>query len=278
MRSTAVTLAMILTVTACGGSIGSDSTPDSSVATTTTAATPTSTSSSDLIRVGDLGVIVPPNEVGEYPPDLIVSCGTGDFPLSAVGAIAPLDEVDTGGLAEAMAPFLDSEEGQFWPQEGWQVLHQTDKEALLVVRVDGSMSFMNLTNDGPGWEWAGASESGNECLLEFLYPESINAVTWRLDPAGPQLTPETTEIAVILNERPCVDGREIGDRLLPPEIVMTRSQVFMAFAAERPPGDAFTCPGNPDTPYVAELPAPLGDRTLMPGVGLGIDLADYVEG
>ncbi len=276
MIRTAFTLALALAVVACGEAIGTGSTPDASVVTTTTAATSTSTSS-DVISVGDLGVIVPPNDAGEYPPDLIVSCGTGDFPLSALDSIEPLEQADPNGLAEAVAPFLEGGEGQFWPQQGWQILHQTDEEALLVVNAEGALSFMNLTNDGSGWKWAGASGGGSECPLEFLYPESINAVTWRLDPAAPPLTSESTEIAVILNERPCVDGREIGDRLLPPEIVMTGTQVFMAFAAERPPGDAFTCPGNPDTPYVAELPAPLGDRSLMPGVQLGIDLADYVD-
>lgn len=98
-----------------------------------------------------------------------------------------------------------------------------------------------------------------------------------MDPAGPSLTEESTELAVILNEWSCVDGREIAERLLPPEIVMTETEVFMAFAAEKPSGNMFTCPGNPDTPYVVELPTSIGDRILMPGVELGIDLTDYLE-
>jgi hypothetical protein len=277
MKRTAVTVAVALAVTACAEPIGSGSTPDAGVGVTTTSVASTTTSASDVISVGDLGVIVPPNDAGEYPADLIVTCGTGEFPLSALDAIRGLDQADPG-LADAIAPFLESGEGQYWPQEGWKVLHQTDKQALLVVKEAGSLSFMNLSNDGSGWRWAGSSGGGEHCPLEFVYPESINAVTWRLDPAAPPLTGETTEIAVILNERPCVDGREIGDRLLPPEIVMTGTLVFLAFAAERPPGEAFTCPGNPDTPYVVGLPAPLGDRILMPRVELGIDLAEYVEG
>ncbi len=277
VKRKAVTLAMVLVVAACGESIGSGSTPSTSLSNTTTASSSISAPRAGVISVGDLGVIVPPDDAGEYPPDLKVTCGgSGPFPLSALAGIEPLDQVDPGGVTEAIEPFLDSEEGQYWPQEGWHVLHQTHEEVLLVVKVEGSLSFMNVSNDGSGWRWAGSSGGGEHCLLEFVYPESINAVTWILDPARPPLTEESTEIGVVLNEVECVDGREIRDRLLPPEIVMTETQVFMAFAAETPPGTAFTCPGNPDTPYVAELPAPLGDRILMPGVELGIDLAEYV--
>lgn len=281
-RSVIVSLAA-LALTACGTpGTSSESTVVTSADTTSTSVPTTSTTAAPetaVISVGDLGVITPPGADGEFPPDLLVTCrGAGYFPLAALERIEPLDEADYEGVAEAIEPFLSSGEGAFWPQEGWQVVHLTDEEGLLVAKQDGSLSFMNITNDGSGWQWAGSSAVGTDCPIEFTYPDSFNPVGWALDPSGPRLTEESTEIAVILNEVPCVDGREIGDRLLPPEIVMTETHVFMAFAAERPPGDFFNCPGNPDTPFVVELPASLGDRTLMTGVELGIDLADYVEG
>lgn len=273
-----------LVLTACGTpSIGSESTAGANIPQTTSTSLPTTSTSllsdPDVISSGNLGVITQPNADGEFPPDLIVTCrGVGHFPLRALDQIESLDEADPGGMAEAIEPFLAGGEGQHWPQEGWQVLHASSDEALLVTKQDGSLSFMNLSNDGSGWQWAGASGGVEGCPIEFVYTDSVNPVSWTLDPSGPPLDEESTEVAVILNEVSCVDGREIGDRLLAPEIVMTETKVFMAFAAERPPGDAFNCPGNPDTPYVVELPAPLGDRTLMPGVELGIDLADYIEG
>jgi len=270
-----VTLATILA--ACGAPPG-DGTADSRIPNpTTTSTVPTTVPPPETISEGELGVIVPPDDGGNYPPDLVVTCGYGQFPISALADIRPLEEADPGGVAAAIEPFLSSEEGQYWPQEGWQVLHLTDREVLLVVKEEGSLTFMSASNDGTGWTWSGSGGGGEECPLEFMFPEDLNAVTWMLDPDGAPLTTDTTELEVILNERPCVDGREIGDRLLPPEIVMTETQVFMAFAAERPPGDAFTCPGNPDTPYVVELPEPLGDRDLVEGVQIGVDLADYVD-
>jgi hypothetical protein len=58
---------------------------------------------------------------------------------------------------------------------------------------------------------------------------------------------------------------------------MTDTQIFVAFAAERPGGDVFDCQGNPDTPFVVELPEPIGARELVEGMEIGIDLADYVD-
>lgn len=185
-------------------------------------------------------------------------------------------EADPGGVAAAIEPFLSNEEGQYWPQEGWHVLHETDSQTLLVARDGEHLSFMTVTRDDSGWTWSGASSSGDRCDLEFIVPEELNAVDWRLDPDGPQLSGETTSVPVILNERECTGGQEIGDRLLGPQVVMTRTQVMIAFAAERPEGEAFTCPSNPDTSYVVELPEPLGERELVEGLQTGLTLEDYV--
>jgi hypothetical protein len=263
-------------VAACGVSPGVDP-----ATTTTLVATTTSTTASppvDVIRVGDIGIIVPPDGDGFYPDDVQVTCSSGVFPIGALDNIRPLEETDPGGVTEAIAPFLEGEEGKFWPQDGWQILHETDDRVHLIAKTDqGTLAHMQVTAGGSGWTWAGASLAGDPCELQFVVSEELNTVDWRLDPEAEPLSASTVEFGVILTERPCVDGREIGDRLLGPEIVMTETRVFVAFAAERPEGDAFTCPGNPDMPYVVELPEPLGDRELMEGLNVGITLEDYLD-
>lgn len=280
MRSVGVVLTIGLLATACGGEPGAEPVPTTSghQTTTTTTTSTTTVPSSDVIRVGALGIVVPPDAEGAYPHDLLVGCGAGSFPIGALDEIRPLDEADPGGVAEAIESFLRNEEGRLWPQEGWQILHQTDDRVHLVAKTEsGTLAHMYASNDGAGWSWAGASLAGDPCELEFAIPEDLNTVDWRLDPEAEPLTPESTQIRVILSESPCVDGREIGDRLLGPEIVMTAGQVHIAFAAERPEGDAFTCPGNPDTPYVIDLPLPMGDRELIEGLRIGIVLEDYID-
>lgn len=280
MRRIRSALVIVVVVAACGASPGAGVTtitpPEDP--TSTDSSSPTTTTPSNVVSVGDLDIIVPPDENGHYPDDLMVSCGgAGVFPIGALEKIAPLEESDPGGVAVAIEEFLASGEGEYWPQEGWHILHATDAEVLLVAREGGLLFFMRVSNTGSGWTWSGASGGGDSCPVEFVVPEELNTVSWRLDPDHPEPTAESTDIAVILNERPCVDGREIGDRLLGPQVVMTGSQVFIAFAAERPSGDEFTCPGNPDTPHVVELPEALGDRELVEGLRVGINLDDYLD-
>jgi hypothetical protein len=208
----------------------------------------------------------------------MVGCFAGPiFPFGALEQVAPLAEADPGGVAAAIATFLESEEGGYWPQEGWQVLHVTANEILLANEdAQGGISFMNVSNDGSGWTWSGAS-SGGECPLEYAPPQGLGAVDWRLDPSGPPLTAESTLVSVLLTERSCVSGQEIGDRLVGPQVSMTDTEVRIAFAAEPPPGDAFDCQGNPETPYLVELPEPLGGRRVIEGNRIGRSLADYLD-
>lgn len=279
MRATGSVLALTIVLATCGGGSGADPTSTTSVAATTATQPPTTTTTppSGVISVGDLDVIVPPDADGNYPPDLLVSCDSGQFPVSALQEIRPLEEADPE-IAEAISPFLTNEEGRFWPQEGWQVVHETSNEIQLVAKTtEGTLAFMTVTNDGSDWAWSGGSIAGDPCQLRFTVPEELNTVEWSLDPEAAKPTAETTEIAVILQERECVSGQKIGDRLVGPQIVMTETRVFMAFASQRPQGDAFDCQGNPETPFTVVLPEPIGDRELVEGLEIGIDLADYVD-
>ncbi|HEX9847483.1 MAG TPA: hypothetical protein VGB33_03605 [Acidimicrobiia bacterium] len=236
------------------------------------------TTSTSTPPVDALEVIVAPDETGTLPPELRVGCPFGpSFPLGALAGIRPLEEADPGGVAEAVQPFLAGEEGRFWPQDGWLILHETREHILLVARDEnGSLAHMSVSRSQDGWMWDGAS-SGGPCPLQFLVPEGLNTVEWRLDPTAPAPRPADRAIPVLLTERECVSGQEIGDRLVGPQIVMIDSSIRIAFAANPPEGDAFTCQGNPETPFVLELPQPIGDREIIEGYGIGIQLEDYLD-
>ena len=220
---------------------------------------------------------MPPGPDGGLPADLLVACPSGPaFPLSALDEIVPLEEGDPGGVAEAIGPFLDSGEGEFWPQDGWLILHQTDTGVLLVHGGSEGVSFMQVTMTLGEWRWSG-SQGGGPCPLQYTVPAGLNTIDWRLDPATAVPNADDDMVAVILTERECVSGQEIGDRLLGPQVVMTDAQVFIAFAADPPEGDFFDCQGNPDTPHMVVLPEPLGDRELVEGLDAGLDLEDYLD-
>jgi hypothetical protein len=176
-------------------------------------------------------------------------------------------------VAQAIEPFLSSEEGQSWPQENWQILRQTDEEVLLVHEGAGGLSFMNVERAGEAWMWS-SSQGAGRCPIHYVVPEGLNAVDWRLDPEVARDTSATT-LEVLITERECVSGQAIGGRLRGPQVVMTDDVVRIAFAAEPPPGDV-SCPGNPEARTTVELPAPLGDRDIIEDLSIGIDLEDYL--
>lgn len=225
---------------------------------------------------GTLEIIVPPDENGALPPDLWVGCEYGPyFQVSDLNDIAPLQQDDPAGVWQAAQSFLSGGEGQFWPQEGWMVLRETQDAILLVARDGGAgVAFMDVIVHEGQWMWSGA-QSGSECALHYVVPSEFNTVTWRLDPAAPP-DAGSTALQVVVQETDCVSGMEIGDRLVGPQVVMTESTLRIAFAATRPNAQGFTCPGNPESPATVELPEPLGEREIVEGLAIGIDLEEYL--
>ncbi len=264
-------------VAACGTApTVSEATTTSTTLPATTASTSPATTTTevrDLIISGDLTVIVPPDADGDYSPDQLVSCSDVVFPFGALEEIRPLSDDDP--IRAGIEGFLSDEEGQFWPQEGWHVLYQADDAAHLVALAgDGSMAHMTVDWTDGEWRWSGAS-LGEACEIEYATPPALGRVDWRLDPAWDGPTPESTTLEVLVTERACASGQPIGDRLVGPQVVMTPTEVRVAFAA-RPLTGPQECPSNPETPVTVELPVGLGQREVVVGLALGIELADYL--
>lgn len=226
----------------------------------------TTTSTTDPQAPGaptGLQLIVTLDDNGELPEDVTIGCPSGPtFPASALDDITPLADSGRDEIRAAMEPFLQSEEGGFWPQDGWSILHEEEKSMIVVARQPAGVSFMTLERRGGTWEWAGAS-GAQACPLR-LDPGKFNTVEWTLD--GPIPQPEATTFTVLVTERECVSGQPIGDRLLGPEVVMTDTEVLLAFAATRPPGLDQNCQGNPTDRVEVELSEPIGDRTIRNGL------------
>jgi hypothetical protein len=240
--------------------------------------TPASTTTTLPGDSTELNLIVLPGPDGLLPADISVGCLTGPyFPAASLNSVTPIDGAGYEFVVEAIEPFLSSEEGQFWPQEDWQVLHETDDEVLIVhvepVEVPG-ISFMTIAREGDGWRWAGSSMR-SDCELTTRIPSGLNRVEWRLDPASP-LDSAATIINVLATELECASGQPMGERLLDPEVVITAEAVFLAFAAQ-PDGEEYhNCQGNPEQRVSVELPEPLGDRDVRDGLRVGGFLSDYL--
>jgi hypothetical protein len=277
-------LALALLVAACGGdskaappsdNTGREATLPANAEPSETTSPSNSGAPSTVSASGELDIIVAPAADGSLPADLSVGCKYGPvFQVSDLATIIPLEAGDPGGVAEAIEPFLSGEEGDFWPQNGWQILRQTADEVLLVHEEADEMAFITVQRTADAWRWSG-SQLSDGCPLYYVTPDGLNTVDWRLDPESPLDAGDTT-LAVLVTERECVSGQELGNRLRGPQVVVTDETVRIAFAAEPPSGDQ-SCPGNPEASATVELPAPLGDREIVEGLAIGLDLADFID-
>lgn len=291
IRAGTMLASLAVLASACGaGTVDSTTliqSPDTTVQPIDSSDSPSTTTrqSDPSSDPSELGIIVRPGTDGELPSGLLVGCPGGPrFPVSALDDPRPLAGSGLEEIEAAARSFLDNEEGQHWPQQGWQILHETEATVLLAHLTQSArpededqVAFMNVDRVNGSWRWAGASSGGSgPCPLRTAIPEGLNTVNWRLDPAAEPLTSSSTRIELLLTERECVSGQPIGDRLLGPEVVSTQEAVLIAFAAKPPPGEYQTCQGNPEQTHVVELSEPLGDREIQDGLALPGTLADFL--
>jgi hypothetical protein len=229
---------------------------------------------------GELAVIILVDADGQPPGDTTIGCRTDlGIPFSALDEVPLLVDSSLPEVEEAIKPFLKSDEGSHWPQDSWRVLHRTDDRVLLVhsdeTAAEPNLAFMEVENDGSEWRWAGSS-IGEGCPLEVMVPTGLNVVDWRLDPSSDSLTTASTFIHVLVTERACASGQAIGNRLLGPQVIVTDTNVLIAFAAQ-PQGGIQTCPGNPETAVTIELSGPIGSRVVTSGMTLDSSLEDLLR-
>lgn len=207
-----------------------------------------------------------PGGDGAYPVDTPVTCAGLAFEVGDLENPTPVTDIDPG-LRSVLDDWLATAEGQYWPQDGWVLLHATDERASFVHISDDQVSAIDAEMGANGWIWTGASGGGN-CDVLLSLPAGVGEVEWVLDPDAPAPDPSSTEIQVLATERGCAGGQEMGDRLLGPQVVETDHAVLIAFGVIPRPG-AQECPGNPSTSVVVELDAPLGEREIRDGLVIG---------
>lgn len=195
-----------------------------------------------------------------------VTCGGG--PAFSIDLLAVAGSAQTGNdpAAEALRRHLatDNIEINDLPDDGWIEVARSGSQVLYLAPVpasEGSWHFVTVDVDGGAWDvggWGG-------CTLQPDVGPMLGIASFRVAP-GAEPGPDVTEIDVLVTERACNSGEDASGRIVAPAVTLGEERVVVTFAV-RPRGGLLghTCPSNPETPFVLELPEPLGDRALFDG-------------
>ena len=202
---------------------------------------------------------------------LFLSAAAGDLTcdggpsFSPEALEGPADaENGPGSAAEALRRHLARDEIDIdsLPDAGWIEVSRTDASAFYLTpdpAAEGSWIYASVDHDGEGWEvdgWGG-------CSLQPDVGPGLGIASFRIAP-DVELDPDSTEVAVLVTERACNSGQDARGRIVVAAIDGKDDRVTVTLAV-RPRGGAQTCPSNPETPFILELPEPLGDRALLDG-------------
>ena len=213
------------------------------------------------------GGTVEPDPVEAEVASLRVGCSNGPyFPVEALESAPPLlANSEVPEVAGAVASFLGSEEGNYWPQEGWRVLELAEGERVLVVHPGSpevpSLAFMSAEWGADGWRWSRASGRDDCVLVVEPSAEDGEVVDWVVDPDAEAPGPDTTTLTLLATERGCASGQPMGARLHDPDVAVTDDAVLIRLTAEPREGDQ-GCPANPSQRVEIELGEPLRQRAI----------------
>lgn len=196
-------------------------------------------------------------------PDRSVTCGGLPFPESRLH--------DAGGAERNPDPpaavlrqhvLADPVDPDFLPERGWIEAARTETHVLYIARDptarDGWVDLVVVLQDG-AWTLGG----WGTCGLHANVGPDLGSAEFRVAP-GEVLDAQSTDIAVLVTERACNSGDDARGRIVVYGVEFGTTSVTVTLAV-RPRAGEHTCPSNPETPFVLELPEPLGDRTLLDG-------------
>ena len=210
----------------------------------------------------------PPSGPLDVIPDLdvedpLVSCrGTPAVRYSQMIDPPSIDEVDHPAV-DVLRTELDTPGGEPLPRGRWVVISIDDDRATFAALSSRGFGVAGIERRGDRWIFSGHSD-GRPCEPVIPLPPGLARVEVTFA-HGARPEPEDSAIRVLVTERGCASGREMGDALRGPQVIETDDAVLVAFAVVPVAGMA-TCPGNPSTAVTVELSAPLGQRVVYDGL------------
>lgn len=147
----------------------------------------------------------------------------------------------------------------------WRMVARDEDGAMFLARVEGGIEVppwaqLEMERVDEAWRSGG----GGLCALFAVLAPEFGAATWKLDPALPLPTADTTELHLLVWELTCSSGSPATGRMSAAHVAYATDAVTIAIGV-RPKDGVQTCQGNPGAPVTITLDEPLGNRTLLDG-------------
>jgi hypothetical protein len=180
------------------------------------------------------------------------------------------DDAEKGSspAAAVLRALLASTEGSVIPAAGWHVIRETPDEVRFMANpVDTNpgtwaLVVVQRNTDGrfatEGWSLM----SNSWCLLHRIPPEGYGTASWTTDASA--LTPDTTELYMLVTAQECRSGEEIALSNIRADVGYSSDRVVVTVFVRSPVG-AQDCQGSPPTEYSVHLSEPIGYRALIDG-------------
>jgi hypothetical protein len=197
-----------------------------------------------------------------------VSCHSGRVPFSSDVLSAPPLEEDGHPAVPAVRQSL-REGGELSLQLQFlrlpanveiRLLSESTGEATFALG-DTTKDFPSVTFALEGEQWD-LQRSSSHCQL-VGWANGRKASSWSLD--GP-LDRASRRVSALVTEQNCASGSSAEGRIDEPYIEWGEDTAIVTITVRPRTGTGIeTCPSNPATPFTFDLPAPLGERTLLDG-------------
>lgn len=208
-------------------------------------------------------IAAPPAAVDSELVGVSVTCGGPAFSADVLASEGGAEEGNDPAAA-ALRALLDTPEAlNLLPRAGWKVAVRHDDVVLFVADAppDSEPPLVDATFERVGGAWR--ATGFGQCWPQADVGPDLGLASFRVAP-GFELRPDATRIDVLVTERACNSGEDARGRIVKPAVVAGAESVVVVFGV-RPRGGDQACPSNPETPFVLELSAPLGDRLLLDG-------------
>ena len=157
--------------------------------------------------------------------------------------------------ATPLAPMDDAQK-----LAGWRALASTDEEVLYAKGRPPQLLTVAVRR-GRKERWSVAGVSNSRPLRAAR--DGVRASSWRLDPDF-EITPEQTDLHVLLTEQTQASGSLASERLLAPELYIGPDELVLRLYVQ--PLDGYVGRSRKhETPVVISLPEAVGERVVIDG-------------